>query len=383
MRGLATVILLGAALLWAPSAAFAAINNLSAPQASPRSGTTSTTFQFAVTYQGAHPATSVRVAVANRSLAMTLASGSAISGTWTASATLPASLSWAVTFVATVSKGNAPSLSGGTVSVAGPISTPVPSSGWSPDLPGPIATPAPTAAPPAPVTPAPTASPIAAPASPATSTGPRTPSATDAPRLPGAPGSPDGAGVEGGAGSGPGDGPAGVPSRVSPGASPAPSLDAGPMASRAGEARSSERSPDTIVRGQGHLDRRWPVGADGGLGLVLGLGLAGIAAVAMVGMLILLGARRRRTDDGGFAEGLAAASATPADPAPVVPSAVDATLERRARRRASIRLEDDPIVAAMGLTEPASRPVRHRAGQTAAGPGERRVGKPSGRGPAT
>jgi len=382
MRGLATVILLGAALLWAPSAAFAAINSLGAPQVSPRSGTTSTTFQFAVTYQGAHPATSVRVAVANRSLAMTPASGTAIAGTWTASATLPSG-SWAVTFVATVSKGNAPSLSGGTVSVAGPVATPVPSSGWSPDLPGPIATPAPTAAPPAPVTPAPTASPIAAPAAPATSTGPGTPSATDAPRLPGAPGTPEGAGVEGGAGSGSGGGPAGLPSWVSPGASPAPSLDAGPMASRAGELRSSDRSPDTIVRGQGHLDRRWPVGADGGLGLVLGLGLAGIAAVAMVGMLILLRARRRRTDDGRFAEAPAAASATPADPAPVVPSAVDGTLERSARRRASIRPEDDPIVAAMGLAEPAPRPLRHRAGQTAAGPGEPRVGRPSGRGPAT
>jgi hypothetical protein len=88
-------------------------------------------------------------------------------------------------------------------------------------------------------------------------------------------------------------------------------------------------------------------GASSGDDLVLTLvliGLAGIAAVALIGTGVLL-ARRERVKE----------------PPPNAMAQVTAALERRSVRRSKVRLPDDPIVAALGIEGRAGRP-RRRAG---------------------
>lgn len=104
----------------------AAPNRLSSPSVSPTSGTTSTTFGFSVHYLGDYPATSVTAVVGSRTIALSLASGTATDGTYTGSSTLPAG-TWAVTFTAVATKRNSPSISGGTVTVVAPTPSPQPS----------------------------------------------------------------------------------------------------------------------------------------------------------------------------------------------------------------------------------------------------------------
>lgn len=99
---------------------------------------------------------------------------------------------------------------------------------------------------------------------------------------------------------------------------------------------------------------------DGGVLTVLVLvGLSGVATTAIIGSAVLVRGRQRRGDE-------------PTNPAVAEQAATDAMLERRALRRARVRLPDDPIVAAMGIDKPAPRRRRApRAGVTDP-PGPRR-----------
>lgn len=78
------------------------------------------------------------------------------------------------------------------------------------------------------------------------------------------------------------------------------------------------------------------------------IGLAGVAAVALIGIGFLLARRERVTE-----------------PPPSAMAQAAAALERRSVRRSKVRLSDDPIVAAMGIDDddrrhprPRARPVR-------------------------
>ena len=73
------------------------------------------------------------------------------------------------------------------------------------------------------------------------------------------------------------------------------------------------------------------------LGMVLLLGLSGVAAVALVGSALLaLGRRRRTTDDAPRAAEAAVTTDAP-------------LLARRARRLSRTPVDDDPILASLGI----------------------------------
>lgn len=150
-----------AAVPWSGASA-APPNQLKNPYVSPTSGGTTTTFSFSVHYVGMYPATSVTVLVGSRTIVLNLSSGTSMDGTYTGSSTLAAG-TWTVTFTAVATERNPPSISGGTVTVAGPTPSPAPS-----------VAPAPTAAPtavPATIAPAPAApKPTPVPAAPGTAT---------------------------------------------------------------------------------------------------------------------------------------------------------------------------------------------------------------------
>jgi hypothetical protein len=118
--------------------ALGARNTLSNPTASPPRGTTATTFTFTVRYEGA-PA-SVTFSIADRTVRMTVISGTSSNGTFGGSTTLPVG-SWQVTFKA-VAQRNDDRLPGPTVTVMS-TATPRPTT-----APAPPPTPIPTTPPP-------------------------------------------------------------------------------------------------------------------------------------------------------------------------------------------------------------------------------------------
>ena len=79
-----------------------------------------------------------------------------------------------------------------------------------------------------------------------------------------------------------------------------------------------------------------PLSGEGPLVLVVLAGLMAMASVALVGSATLVAGRRRRAETGGGTEGAPASDMT-------------SVLERRTVRRAKLRLDDDPIVAALGV----------------------------------
>jgi hypothetical protein len=109
----------------------AAPNQLDGPLVSPTQGDTTTTFSFSVHYLGKYPATSVSAAVGTRIVVLSLVSGIPTNGTYAGSGRLPAG-TWSVTFNAIATQGNPPSISGGTVRVAGPTPSPRPSTAPTP-----------------------------------------------------------------------------------------------------------------------------------------------------------------------------------------------------------------------------------------------------------
>jgi hypothetical protein len=114
--------------------------------------------------------------------------------------------------------------------------------------------------------------------------------------------------------------------------------------------------PAAAASGGGEPDG---IAGDPLLGVVLLVGLSGVAVVAVIGGVVL-SIGRRRSDDQGTSDTVTLARDT------------EAVLERRTLRQAKVRLGDDPIVAAMGVEDQvAARRRRNAAGQVASGPGER------------
>jgi hypothetical protein len=113
------------------SVAAAAPNQLDGPVVSPAQGDTTTTFSFSVHYSGKYPATSVTAVAGSRTVVLSLASGGTTNGIYAGSSRLAAG-TWTVTFNAIATQGNPPSISGGTVKVAGPSPSPRPSTAPTP-----------------------------------------------------------------------------------------------------------------------------------------------------------------------------------------------------------------------------------------------------------
>lgn len=291
--------------LWAPSSVSAAVNELASPTVSPDSGSTATGFTFRVRYEGRFDASSVQVTVAGRSIPMSLESGTLASGTWAAVATLPPG-TWPTTFAAVATQGPSPALDGPSVNVI-TAATPAPTPEPKPDPePQSVSSPAPATPPPA-VVPAPTTTLASAAAAPS-------------------PAGPDG---EAAAAGNPTPSPAGA-------ANPS---DGGRDAAGASTARTAlSATPEHLGTG---TDPDGRTGAAGLVGMVLAIGLAGVAAVAIIGTVWLLSGRRRSPE-----EPAADTAAAPADAA-----TDDIPTEQRVPRRAPPRLADDPIVAALGIDD--------------------------------
>ena len=358
-RGLLVLAII-AALLGAPSIASGAGNALTSPSVSPGSGTVDTIFTLTVSYDGQFRATGVTVAVGGQVLPMTRVGGSAKSGTWAASGTLPIG-TWAPVFTATAERGGVATVTGSLVSIGGAVSPPTPdptvtgspksphetNEGGTPidsDDPGdgggdtPIAAPADNDAP----DDSAEDSPVAEPATPAPDDEPEDTSAPDEPSAAGTsatPGSDDGMAP---ASAAPAvddeDKPAAGPAAPSSGSS-VPDQERG-----AGSDGPSASGPELLAED------------DDVLGMVVLLGLAGVAGMAILGTGWLMAWRRR----GGSADEAGARAA-----------ATEAVLERRTLRQARVRLEEDPIVAALGIDDQPTRRARRSARQVSRGPGER------------
>jgi len=350
-----------AALLGAPSIASGADNSLVAPSVSPTSGTVATIFTLRVTYDGMFPATALTVAVAGLQLPLVRVTGSPELGDWSVSTTLPAG-TWTPTFSAGATQGNSAGVDGPTISVDGlpaigatpapTVTAPMPSRANEPDSEGPAGSGDPgTGADPDPdLDPAPAevgdaspsadAEPVASiVASPAPGAVPASARAEA-----GGPGGPTSSPAAGGTAGGAG-GKGGAP------AAPA-EKDRRP---RSGE---PQGMPTAGQLGAAEVDG---MVTDPLLGIVLLVGLSGVAAVALIGGVVL-SIGRRRSDDDETSAAEAQARET------------EALLERRTLRQAKVRLTDDPIVAAMGVDDQVAARRRRRApGQVASGPDERPV----------
>jgi hypothetical protein len=368
-----------AALTGAPSIASGAGNSLSSPTASPTSGTVATVFILSVSYDGKWPATAVAVSVAGLTLPLGRIDGTAERGTWAVSTVLPAG-TWTPTFRALAAQGNAATIAGPTVTVAdipAVAATPAPTVTLSPPSRGDETTgeaprgsgdplgsivPDPAPAPGDPETvPSPDAEPasstITTPSPGASGSEPATASGSEPATASGSGSDTTGSGAsratssaapeipDGGAG---GDAPA------APAAPSDPEPDAMPSAAP-GAMPAAERAPDEEPEA-GIVD-------DAMLGMVLLLGLSGVATVAIIGSTLLLGGGRRSEDD-EVATTVGELGET------------DTLLERRTVRQAKVRLVDDPIVTAMGVDDQVAARRRRTsgAGQVGSGPGERTGG---------
>lgn len=345
-RGLLLLAML-TALIGAPSAALAAPpNQLLAPTATPAAGTTSTTFVLSVAYAsaGGNAATAVTATVAGRTLAMSRSVGSATHGVWTVTTALPAG-SWPVTFHATTQKGPEPSVGGVTVSVASIVPPPTPR-GPDPtptkDVEGDGDAPTPTPAE-APVSARPSSSPGAA------IDGSSTPSAAGAP-------APANGGESGASSGGVVTAPTGDDAAAGPGD---PNVPASPVPSSA-----APEAPGTGSSGPEAGRRTDVVAVDSTtIWTIMVGGLAAVAAVALLGSAWLFLGRRRDGED----------------PEPVTAPDGPAAIGRgasglRSRRRALREAAEDPVLAAMGLDQPAAD--RPRASQVHRGTAMRDATRP-------
>jgi hypothetical protein len=341
------VLAIVAALLGAPSTAFAAGNELHDARAEPTTGTVATLFVLSVSYDGNFPAVSVRASVAGLDLPMSLVSGTPTRGTWRTAVSLPVG-SWPVAFSATSERGNDPSLAGPTLHVLGaaPATSPTVTSdprsqpdsqmeGFDDLSPPPAAAPAPAEATTAPEPPAQGEE---APAEQPTTTQP-SPPPPNAPEAPAGSSSP--AETPTGAARSPGS--AGSDTQRPPG----PTDDT--PAARAAESRPGARGASgtapreaQLAATTGPVPSAEPASSITTLPAVeasirvTAVWAAVLLAFAAVFLGVLL---RRRRGGGGEADALATAERT------------DAILRRRALRRARVVLPEDPIVASMGLPD--------------------------------
>ena len=357
MRGLIVLATI-AALLGAPSMASGAGNSLASPSATPGTGSVETVFTLRVSYEGQFSAAAVTVSIAGLQLPLTRVSGTPLLGTWSVGTLLPPG-TWTPTFTATALRGNTASIAGTPVFVAGLASAPpTPAATVSTSSPPGSADEVNGGQPYDPGDPAPDPAPadeVDASASPSADGAPASPNASSPSAGPGA----GGGGTDG-------------PSTTT--GSPAP--DGGdegeaPAAPAASDPESDPSSAPRIVpaadrTGQGeetHAGSR-----DGLLGLVLVIGLSGVAAVAIIGTALLVVGRRRSEEP------------EPASASDGTPEAADteALLQRRIVRRAKVRLADDPIVTAMGVDDQVDARRRRDAARSPAGDqGKRaRTGRP-------
>jgi hypothetical protein len=314
-RRVAVLVAIMAALAGAPSSVFgAAPNELSQASVTPASGDSETLFVVTVRYHSpaGHPAVTVTADIGGTPALLTLASGTATDGVWTATTVVPPG-SWHVTLHAVVAKGKQPSLSAGTVDVFAASEEPSPPGSGAPSLgpgtgdsgSGASSAPAPVVTPPA------SHAPTHAPARSSDSAKPSQPPTGQA-----------SAGVA-------------VVRPERGGAAPVRTPRPEPAGSDAGSLRSPVASSTTHGGPS-------PVAGGDDLGLLMIMGTLAVGAVALVGSawVILAGRRDRR-----------AATAT-AEPASTDPGIIAAAIvEQRALRRARLRSSDDPILAAMGLPD--------------------------------
>ena len=326
------VLAIVAVLVGAPSMTSAAgPNTLSAPQASPTSGTSDTLVSFGVTYAGGFPAISVSVSVAGRSLPMVLVSGTPSDGQWSTSTIGLPSGSWTTTFSAVASQGTDPSRAGPTITIASVAASPTSPTAVDPgDSP---AAPSPDAAASEPAT---TPAPVAAPASPDPSV---VDDGTDAPKVSPAAGTPTGSPAADESG------PVAAPAGHQPAEPAPPSADGGGHADVTPPAAAPiERTASSSEAAPAELEAGEPPSVVGPA-----IAAGGAATLALLAWLLLVRvvARRRRpaAEDTGTTE--------PGLPAPAPPDPqVAAALHRRTLRRAKVRLEDDPIVATIERQRP-------------------------------
>jgi hypothetical protein len=348
-----------AALLGAPSAAFAASTSLGSATVSPGSGTTDTTFVFTVSFDGAgkFSATSVTVSVAGRTLPMSRVSGTALLGVYRAASTLPAG-TWSVTFNATVAQGPSASLAGPTVRVIVPA-TPMPTLAPTP-VPTLKTTPAPTQSAISGSGSSPTPSSVAMPAATPIPTSSSAPIATAAPAA-------GGGSTGGGGGTGPAPAPASGGNENTSGSTGGGkgTTAATPGAAASGKERaaSASGSPMDGAPAGTEIDPR------SGTATLLLYALGGLtAAIAVIGFLFLIPWRRRRDAEPAAESALAGAGAGPT-------TAIADSVTARSVRRARLEQANDPILESMGLNPDArngqGRPSAAAASQVHRGPGVR------------
>jgi len=350
LRGMVVLIAL-AALAGTPSPASAANNTLLAPAATPVGGAV----LLSVRYEGKFEATTVTATIAGLPLPMVLASGTARSGTWVLSTVL-LSGSHTVSFSATVERGGSPVLDwGASFTASSPPPTPAPAgtphvspnAGDAPDAPEPGAPGAAEATAPPGTSAAPAAGPSAA-----------IPGMTPAIDPPSGEAAPSEA-VPVGAGSDEG----GEVVANAPAAPAEPTVAAGRDGPRGSGQPGGVLVEDETDEPQSDEDVLSELPRNDFVRGVLLVGLAGVAAIALIGSALLLAGRRRR----------------PSEEPAVTQDATAAVLEQRTLRRGRVRLQDDPIVAALGVGRDARpRRPRRRTLQVNEGPGERTI-PPQGR----
>jgi hypothetical protein len=338
-RGLLVLAMI-AALMGAPSVAFGAANVLVNAQASPSTGTADTQFTLAVTYDGRSDARAVQVSVAGRVLDMGLVSGTPAAGTWRVRTTLPAG-TWPVVFSAIVEHGNPPMLAGLTLTVT-LLDTPLPT----------IESTVPA-----------DEQPTDMPATPDQPDG-----GADAPATPDEPATP----VEDGTTS---DSPDALPAVTPPPAAPAGTAavdtpttgtneedEQGTPAEQeapAATAPSSRPAPAADDETAGEPDPGAAVEEVDIVAMMVLIGLAGVAAVAIGGTALLLAMRRRERRADGPPTPMAD---TQAGDHAADGHGVSGMADRQALRRARLRMTDDPIMTALGIDEDiAGRRARRRA----------------------
>jgi hypothetical protein len=311
-----TILAMLAALFTAPSIVSAAPpNELRAASVVPVAGTTDTAFRLSVSYRSSsgNPASAVTATVGGRQVALALAAGTAVDGVWSATTRLPAG-TWTVTYRAATDRGPQPTATAGPVNVI-PLASSQPSSPGS-DLPSNE-----------------TSDPSGTPSTPAPA-----PLATARPKAGGS-------------------APSQAPRTSAPvaTASAAPALRS-PEPRRGGHATRGTHRPSPSARGGAvTVESDAPDPHDGSttpaqpgpepVDMALFAGLVAVAAIGLLGVgWILIGGPRDRAEP-------AVADAAPDSPDPAV--AAIPSVEARARRRARLRMEDDPILASLGLPEPA------------------------------
>jgi hypothetical protein len=325
------VLAMLAALVVAPSSVFAAAPNaLYGAAFSPSAGTTATLFELSVSYSGSGPANVVTATVAGKTVALGLSSGGLLDGTWTGGTTLPAG-SWMVTFQANASQGHDPK----PVSV-GPINV-------------------------SPVVTQPPVSPIAGQPSDTADPGDASPTAAETKPLQSTAPSTNGSAAPVGGSAEPTGGAAAAASAGASASQPDPrdSPHGRSAGTRASSSPDGGAAPASSTAGAGTAGGTQAAGSEQ-LGTVLLFGIAGVAAVALLGAAwILIASRRDRTQR-------PVVVGPPVDPAlTAIP-----TVEQRAARRARLRPSDDPILAALGLND--EEPSTPDGGHTQAAAGKRR-----------